>query len=75
MPEPIDLPPNVGAQLQLESVGNIQMTNANSRNVANVVMGTLQSATVRNFDELGAVEGRSVSGVFATPIAAPAKSA
>ena len=72
MPEPIDLPPNVGAQLQLESIGNVQMTNANGRAVANMAIGVLQAAMARNFDELGAEEGKSVSGLMATPIASPA---
>jgi len=72
MPDPIDLPSNVGAQLQLESIGNIQMTNANGRAVANMAIGVLQAAMARNFDELGAEEGKSVSGLMATPIASPA---
>lgn len=71
VPDPIDLPANVGAQLQLESIGNIQQTNANGRAVANMAMGVLQAAMARNFDELGAEEGRSVSGLMATPIASP----
>lgn len=72
MPDPIDLPSNVGAQLQLESVGNIQMTNQNGRAVANMAIGVLQAAMARNFDELGAVEGRSVSGLMSAPIGSPA---
>lgn len=72
MADPIDLPSNVGAQLQLESVGNIQMTNANGRAVANMAIGVLQAAMARNFDELDAVEGRSVSGMLSTPIGTPA---
>lgn len=72
MADPIDLPSNVGAQLQLESIGNIQMTNANGRAVANMAIGVLQAAMARNFDELGAEEGKSVSGLMATPIASPA---
>ena len=71
----VDLPPNVAAQLQMESVGNIQGTNAGARDSAQVANATLRFAAVRNFDELGPVEGRSVSGVLATPIASPTKQA
>jgi len=71
MAEPIDLPSNVAAQLQLESVGNIQANNRDGRNVATASMGVLQAAAARNFDELGAVESRATSGIVATPIAGP----
>ena len=71
MTTPIDIPPNVAAQLQLESVGNIQANNRDGRNVATASMGVLQAAAARNFDELGAVESRATSGVMATPIASP----
>lgn len=68
---PVDLPENIAAQLQLESVGNIQSNNQSGRAVSTVAMGVLQSAAARNFDELGAVEGRATSGINATPIAGP----
>ena len=67
----VDLPPNVAAQLQVESIGNIQSNNRDGRNVATAAMGVLQAAAARNFDELGAVESRATSGVMATPIASP----
>jgi len=67
----VDLPANVAAQLQMESIGNIQQTNAGSRDSSQVANGLLRFAAVRNFDELGPVEGRSVSGVLGTPIASP----
>lgn len=71
MSDPIDLPPNVAAQLQLESVGNVQANNRDGRNVATAAMGILQAAAARNFDELGTLESRATSGVMATPIASP----
>lgn len=58
--------------LQLESVGNIQRTNAGGRDSAQLANSVLQFAAARNFDELGTVEGRANSGVNATPIAGPA---
>ena len=67
----IDLPANVAAQLQLESVGNVQANNRDGRNVSTTALGVLQAAAARNFDELGAVESRATSGVMATPIASP----
>ena len=75
MAEGIDLPPNVGTQLQMESIQNGQMTNAQGRAIATMATGVLQAAMARNFDELGSVEGRSVSGLLATPIASPATQA
>jgi len=71
MTAPIDLPPNVAAQLQLESVGNVQANNRDGRNIATAALGVLQAAAARNFDELGTVESRATSGVLATPIAGP----
>ena len=71
MTEPIDLPSNVAAQLQLESVGNVQANNRDGRNISTTAMGVLQAAMARNFDELGVVESRASSGIVATPIAGP----
>ena len=68
---PVDLPPNVAAQLQMESVGNIQANNRDGRNASTMAMSVLGAASARNFDELGAVESRATSGVMATPIAPP----
>lgn len=67
----VDLPDSVASQLMTETVGNIQANNRDGRNVSTIAMGVLQAAAARNFDELGTVEGRSVSGVLATPIAGP----
>ena len=58
--------------LQLESVGNIQRTNAGGRDSAQLANSVLGFAAARNFDELGTVESRANSGVNATPIAGPA---
>lgn len=70
----IDLPPNVGTQLQLESIQNGQMTNAQGRAIAQMATGVLQAAMARNFDKLGTEEARAISGLNATPIAGPANS-
>lgn len=67
----IDLPSNVAAQLQLESVTNNQANNRDGRGVSTIALGVLQTAAARNFDELGATESRATSGVMATPIAGP----
>ena len=57
--------------LKLESVGNIQRTNAGGRDSAQLANSVLGFAAARNFDELGTVEGRANSGVNGTPIAGP----
>ena len=67
----VDLSPNVANALLNETIGNIQANNRDGRNVSTIAMGVLQMAAARNFDELGAVESRSTSGVMATPIASP----
>jgi hypothetical protein len=58
--------------MQLESIGNIQSANTRARDAAILANNVLQGAMSRNFDELGPVEGRTVSGVNATPLAPPA---
>ena len=67
-----DLPDGVGQLLMVETTGNLQASNRNSRGVFDAVMGALAGTVQTNFAEVGVVEGRSVSGVLATPIAAPA---
>ena len=71
MAEPVDLPPNVAASMQLETAGNIQANNQSGRAVSTGAMGVLQAAMARNFDQLDAVESRATSGIMATPIAGP----
>lgn len=68
----MDLPEGVGQLMMTETAGNIQASNRNSRNASDVVMGALQGTVVQNFKDVGVVEGRSVSGILATPIAGPA---
>lgn len=68
---PADLPSEVAGLLVTETVGNIQANNRDGRNLGSIAMGVLQAAAARNFDKLGAVESRAVSGVLATPVAAP----
>ena len=71
MGDPVDLQPNVAAQLQQESIGNIQMTNASGRGISQMAAGVLQAAMARNFDKLGTEEARAISGLNATPIGGP----
>lgn len=75
MPDSIDLPPNVAAQLQLESVQNGQITTNQGRQVSQMANAVLQAAMARNFDKIGTEEARAVSGINATPIAGPANTA
>lgn len=72
MADPIDLPPNVAAQLQLESMQNGQITTNQGRQISQMATGVLQAAMARNFDKIGTEEARAVSGINATPIAGPA---
>lgn len=71
---PMDLPDGVGQLMMTESAGNIQASNRNTRGVFDAVMGALAGTVQSNFKDIGVLEGRSASGVFATPIAGPANS-
>ena len=66
-----DVPENVSQQMMVESAGNIQASNRNSRGVFDAVMGAIGATVQTNLAEVGVLEGRAVSGVNATPIASP----
>ena len=66
-----DLPENVAQMMTVESAGNIQASNRNSRGVFDAVMGAIGATVQTNLAEVGTLEGRAVSGVNATPIAGP----
>ena len=66
-----DVPENVAQQMMVESSGNIQASNRNSRGVFDAVMGAIGATVQTNLAEVGVLEGRAVSGVNATPIAGP----
>ncbi len=68
----LDLPEGVGQLMMTETAGNMQASNRNSRNVGDIAMGALQGTMVSNFKNIGVLEGRSASGVLATPVAEPA---
>ena len=67
-----DLASGVAEHLTMESMGNIQLSNTNARNSSQEINSILGRTSAKRFDELGPIEGRSVSGVIATPIASPA---
>lgn len=69
---PMDIPDGLGTLLMSETAGNIQNTNLSGRNIANIAMGSLQAGVARTHNEMGTEESRAISGVMATPIAAPA---
>lgn len=69
--EMADLAAGVAEHLTMESIGNIQLSNTNARNSSQEINSLLGRISAKRFDELDAVEGRSVSGVLGTPIAGP----
>ena len=71
MKMPMDLPDSVGQLMMTETAGNIQGSNRNGRAVADIAMGALQATIVANHAEVGLLEGRTASGIYATPIAGP----
>lgn len=68
----VDLPESVASQLLTETTGNIQNNNRQGRDTFQLASGALQAGIAKTLNELGPVESRSVSGVMATPVAAPA---
>lgn len=68
----IDLAPNVaqllfksGAEAYQTNMADLQINGSHTHNMARLI-------SIKKTDELGPVEGRSVSGVLATPVASPA---
>lgn len=73
--EGVKMDPDMFKLMLAESAGNVQASNRNSRNMYDIAAGAMQGTMVQNFKDVGVVEGRSVSGILATPIASPTKSA
>lgn len=71
----VDLPESVASQLLTETVGNIQANNRDGRGISTAALGSLQAGIAKTHNELGPTESRAVSGVMATPVAAPATQA
>ncbi len=67
-----DLSENVANQLLTETIGSIQSTNAANRDSASLAQAHLRYALAKNFDEVGTLEGRAVSGVNTAPLGPPA---
>lgn len=72
---PMDLPDGVGQLMMTETAGNIQGANRNGRAVADIAMGALQATIVQNHSEVGLLEGKTASGIYATPLASPVNQA
>lgn len=73
--EGVSMDPDMFKLMLAESAGNVQASNRNSRNMYDIAAGAMQGTMVQNFKDVGVVEGRSVSGILATPIASPTKTA
>jgi hypothetical protein len=71
MSSPIDLPPNVATQLQLEAMNRTGAINAQNMSISQMAAGVLQAAMARNFDKLGTEEARALSGLNNTPLGPP----
>lgn len=69
----LDLPEGVGQLMMTESAAGIQSSNQGLRGVMNTVAGALAGTIQTNFKDIGVLEGRTASGVLATPIASPTK--
>ena len=67
----LDISDGFGTLMMNESAGNIQNTNLNGRNIANIAMGSLQAGVARTHNEMGTEESRAISGVLGTPVAPP----
>lgn len=66
-----DLPESVAQLMMVESTGNIQQGNALARQASQLANAALQAQIVEDAREVGLLEGRTASGVLATPLASP----
>lgn len=71
MAEAIDLPVNIMGTLLMHGAQFHQAHMSDITTNAGTVHNLSRLIATRNFDEVGVLEGRSVSGVLATPIAGP----
>lgn len=67
----LDLPDGVGQLMMTESAANVQASNRNGRGVFDLLSGALGGVAIQNFKDIGVLEGRTASGVLATPLASP----
>ena len=71
---PVQLGDALSELLLGETAGNIQADNRRGRDTTTLASGFLQAGMAKQFNEIGPVESRAVSGVMATPVAAPTTS-
>jgi len=71
----LDLPEGVGQVMMTETAANVQASNRNGRATSDLAAGALQATMVQNVKDIGVLEGRTASGILATPLASPAKTA
>ena len=67
----MDISPNFGALLMNESASGIQLSNNLARQQSQLANAALQAQVVEDAREVGLLEGRTASGVLATPLASP----
>lgn len=67
----MDISTNYGALLMNESAAGIQLSNNLARQQSQIANGALQAQVVEDAREVGLLEGRTASGVLATPLASP----
>lgn len=68
---PIDLPPNVAAEMQVTSMQGFKLQIEQVRGVGMMSTGVLQAAMARNFDKVGTEEARALSGLNNAPLGPP----
>lgn len=68
---PVDLPPNVAAELQVTGMQGFKAQIEQIRGVGLMATGVLQASMARNFDKVGTEEARALSGLNSTPLGAP----
>lgn len=71
MSGPVDLPPNVAAELQVTGIQGFKLQIEQTRGVGLMATGVLQAAMARNFDKIGTEEARALSGLNNTPLGPP----
>ena len=73
--EVADISPGMANVIMNQMAGDITSSSNRVRIGADAVMVAITATVGQNLKDVGAVEGRTISGILATPLASPTKTA
>lgn len=71
--EMMDISPNYGALLMNESAAGVQLSSQLARQQSQLLNGALGAQVIEDAREVGILEGKTASNIYATPSASPVK--